>query len=446
MTTLSSLVSLANTLICQSLEEDCEELRPTFHQVIFTGLIGFGLWAACYWRKKTVTPLSLQPEVHPPPIEDGQRNHFLKRIPEAAWKEIHEQIPEEPIHEEVLKAFQTGNWQNPVFYKNNWIYLAFGAYLARKLDLDQMCTLFLFQECQKQKGFQQFQLYPSYKKINAAALIALAKVTHKYLSREQFQNLIDEMALFPIEKTYFFQIEPHLDPLLERVTQTEETKYNLGLFIMNDETDHPELSLFRFQMILPPHFAYQVHRAKFGENAVHPTPILGFNHNENLSNPTSRVVSIPGFDLLPKKVHELACAPLSLYHHDIGYHHAIESANPHRGAWILLASFLKKLHHRQAVGICLDREFYNYLFFPLQDRSDDFWIALALLSCRCSELNENVFIDLVAVFFRSYGKILETEYGIYLLSIESALKQIESTHFIHQFLTKLSQKLSQWPA
>ncbi len=87
-------------------------------------------------------------------------------------------------------------------------------------------------------------------------------------------------------------------------------------------------------LIISPRFYEQLLKNRFPSTFMTPVPVLGYRKVEKLSDPQKRVMSIcsplaPGSDIHGRvcKIHA------SRYFHDMD-HLFLESANPHREAWI----------------------------------------------------------------------------------------------------------------
>ena len=364
------------------------------------------------------------------------KSNFLRRIPEEAWSAILRKIDELNISlsTEILESLSLGKWDHPIFDTADWIYIAFHAYLEGKWDIDTMCKLFLYDACQKQAQKDQkiartYQLINGQGKINRRALALLTRATDGYLSAEELVQTFSQMAP---EKSQFFALEDPQDALFD--------------FITNPNTPgapHWTLLTVRirrvlWQIVASPDFIYALHRAKFGENAIRPIPILGYSQTEKLSDPEARVVAIPSMVALPEQVHNLSCNPLGMYHHDIVYHHALESANIHRPVWIQFAHFLKEKGQEWMFPIALDRELISYIRTPRENPPENFWIGLDcqfllfLVSPKpkTSDLSlldrvillTDSFTDLCTQFYREYGAQLEEQYGLTLSSLANTLE------------------------
>jgi len=143
-------------------------------------------------------------------------------------------------------------------------------------------------------------------------------------------------------------------------------------------------------MIIPSPALWAVFlKSQFGDQAIHPVVGLGYSHREKLSDWTQRVVGITGrFAPGPQRVHKAASNPPMLYLHDL-YHHFVDSTNPHRKFWVLLARYIRdiklpeeadcntvgwKEHLRQAF---LDRDMQPYAYTECFSVEQAFWMSLA---------------------------------------------------------------------
>lgn len=346
----------------------------------------------------------------------ADKRDFIKRISQDEWDQVMA-VERRRASDEEVEDLRWGRWDRPIFQEANWIYSAFDAYLENRLDQETMCTLFLYDACCKTrekegtplKSLQAHQLYDEHGRINKGVLHVLKEATKEYLSPEQFLQLIETFKSWPAHRTQFFAITRFDDPLLRDIAHPNEL--NWGLFVRRlglcDGVERVQ------QMVVPPHLMYAIHKAKWGDNAMLPDPALGFSWKEKLSDTSKRVVSIPSFFLLPERVHEMRADPLSIYHHDLVYHLAIESANPHRKIWADFAKFLGKAEHGASwmVPIVLDREFINYIRNKKEIATDDFWIAVShcfdFLKKENPEYQPEEFGKAFQAFYREYQAELD---------------------------------------
>ncbi len=413
-----------------------------------------------YWINRNVS------QVHPPAalsaekISEHRKRNFLRRISDGDWNAILQKIEglNHSISSEELDAFRLGMWEHPVFDHADWIYFAFQAYLEDLIAPDTMCKLFLYNSCQRQvvldeakesdilemlegksgsfsvfnrsSSFETCQVFTANGEVDPRSLDHLKEATKQYLDEREFRDFLSALSELPPEQTQFFIIEREPDSAFDAIRENVEWP----LFITC--SSNPEDSwLSVWQTVAPPEFIYRMHRARFGENAIRPAPALGYSEIENLSNLTSRIVSIPSFVPLPEKLHNLSAQPLTFYHHDIVYHHAIESANMHRPVWIAFAKFLKEREENWIFRTTLDRELLNYLEERKEVSSDNFWIGLpyhsetAIATMRTerhiSKEREreyvNRFVFLFAEFYFKNQAELEERHGLSIESLQQCL-------------------------
>lgn len=372
------------------------------------------LWSEGITSLPAVKPYSLQ-----------KRSNFLRRIPEEEWQQAIQWMEKEGLSASLdeLRAFQKGFWKHSVFQNPNWILIAFQAYLEERLDMETMCRLFLYYACLKE-DLRTFQLLDEGGNCDPEAWEALRRATRDYLNDEQLTHLHQALAMLPPEETQFFSVHRQMDGLLKAIVGVGLQWPQFTLGIMGE----PKLDQTREwcveQMIAPPALIYQIHRARFGENAIRPLPSLGFSHQENLSDPFARVVSIPSFFSLPDNLHKHKAAALTVYHHDVAYHHAVESGNSHRLFWIKFAFYLQKESLKPASKISQeivehtwDRDLGSYLRNRNESESINFWLALASYCCNLSrrQLYSDAILDCFLACYRENPELVR-KYG---LSVES---------------------------
>ena len=280
-----------------------------------------------YWANRQVARNHPTTVMFSEKIFEHKKRNFLRRIPQNEWNAIIQKITRlnHSISLEELTAFRLGNWAHPVFDHADWIYFAFQAYLEDRLDLDTMCKLFLYSACQRQVtideigesdalellagkgdcfsvfksslGFASFQVVKSDGEFDEPSRSSLRAASREYLDDGEFQVFLNLLSELRPEQTQFFIIQREYDALFDGIR--EETEWPLFITYSSALGDSQPAV---WQTVASPEFIYRMHQARFGENAIRPSPALGYSEIEHLSHPTSRVVSIPSFVPLPKKL------------------------------------------------------------------------------------------------------------------------------------------------
>jgi hypothetical protein len=385
-----------------------------------------------------------------------RKSNFLRRIPEEEWIVILRKLHRAPSPEE-SEAFSFGKWDHPIFCVEGWIYRAFYGYLQGTWNVDVMSKLFLYDACQRQVKKNQnckkrrkpyllksYQLINSQGEVDQSSLELLSAATAEYLNPQELASLIERLSQIAPEQTQFFAVERLQDDLFDSIARkppigrlhwtflTAQTK-NRGNSWRSAAAPSQRYSLW--QVVASPEFIYAIHQAKFKKNAIRPIPILGYSPIEILSNPDARIVCIPSIVSVPEKAHLRSCEPLGMYHHDIAYHHALESANMHRPVWIAFAKFLREKGKELMAVITLDRDLLPYVRLRKEEIAETFWISLEhqfllfLVAYKREEPNgyppERVkafaksFIDEFCEFYERNN--FQREYGLTLKSLEDSL-------------------------
>jgi hypothetical protein len=397
-------------------------------------------------------------------IEAHRRSHFLCRIPQEKWEELTKkvQLIEPQSSEEDLQAFQNGKWNHEAFMKPEWIVSAFSQYLEDRIDQDTMCKLFLYDACQTHileennpevPRLQRKQLFVEQNYYNLKAVQKLQCAVSSYLTQDQFKVFLNYMASIEPSRTQFFLLRRNCDPLLQMIATIKESPL-AGFFVFPSKGRANSV----WQLIASSDFVYRIFWARFLDQAMKPSPSVGYRAIEKLSDPNFRVMGIPFFDLLPNTVHGLQASPLSFYHHEI-YHLAIESANSHRPLWIQIALFAKKEKLDWMVPLLLDRELESYLKNRRPIEAHNFWLSVfsfvQVLEAYNRKIEKNkfspgdptqIFMDMFLKFFHLEQKRLSEKWGITCEDLKGLLSDREAFAHIsgaaRLFLKDLYSRLS----
>lgn len=372
-----------------------------------------------------------------------RKSEFLRHIPKTRWDKIIQEIEEigRRVTEDELNDFVEGKWKRPIFQDPNWIYFAFQAYLEDRLDQETICKLLLYdtalKEALEDTPVQTYQVFPSpqtssKKTCSKRSVQVLNRAVTSYLDKDAFNRLGKALSRLPPHQTQFFAVKRMFDTALTTMAHPESNiKFDL-MTIQGEKNQCSEGMVW--QVIAPPKFMDEIHKARFGAKAMRSNPCLGPAKFPKLSNPDTRIVSIPSSLVpLPPSLHLLEATPLTFYHHDIVYHFAIESANSHRSVWIDFALFVKSQEVPQWMfPVILDRELLNYLKERKPIDMDNFWIGVAYLAdvIKMTNIkeqgnnypdNQKIFIELFVNFIYENQDILDNQYGISIESLQSCL-------------------------
>lgn len=395
-----------------------------------------------------------------------RKSDFLRHIPKARWDKIIQEIEEigRRVTEDELNDLVEGKWKRPIFQDPNWIYFAFQAYLEDRLDQEAICKLFLYdtalKEALEDTPVQTYRVFSSPQMYSKRSLQVLNGAVTSYLDKDAFGRLVTALSLLPPHHTQFFLVKRMFDPALKTIAHPESI-IKFGLMTLQGEKNQCSEGRL-WQVIAPPKFMDEIHKAKFGNKAMESNPCLGPHEFPKLSDPNSRIASIPSSLVpLPPSLHLLEATPLTFYHHDIVYHLAIESSNPHRPVWIAFALFVKNQEVPQWMfPVILDRELLNYLKEKKPIDMDNFWIGVAYLAdvIRMADIkeqgnkypeNRKILIELFVKFIRANQEMLDNRYGISIESLQCCLlarikdPMLFSNHF--KFLQDLHLALTEQP-
>lgn len=327
-------------------------------------------------------PLMLPCELTMEGIHSVFKTNFFKRVPLNVLKQITQEIALlPPLTEGIINALKERDYRNPIFQLEHWTYQAIQAFFAGHLDVMTLSHLFLYDSCKDLKGFQcHTDQFPT-----LFSDILHGLFDKKPSSKDPNEHLVaTAVQLLPPEDRQIFSfLVPYMDPC-EFSIVGEEPQLDLYNALFHEfngfiltKKQQTELRIF----IVPPKMWTCILQHKFENQSMTPTPVLGYKSIEKLSDPSKRVVSIPSrFTPCPALIHQLRVENvLGMYFHDFAYHLWIESANPHRKAWIELA-MLDDLNSSQLKQILLDRNFpvYSKLegkYVP-QESSVQFWYSL----------------------------------------------------------------------
>ena len=300
------------------------------------------------------------------PRQKAKIKEFFRRVEKkefASFLKEMKQLP--PLTKEQLNALKSQDWKNPIFADPNIERYALRALIYGQLDRLQLSEILLFIECTKRnKNCETLQLYSEPGVRNEAAIERFKSSLTGYTDKE-IEVFLQAMSELPPQNTQFYSV-----PVRHYLQETGE----LDIGIMERVVG----SKYRFliekrgdldcQMVLHPRLMNGLLRAKYGEQAMIANPILGESLSaENFKNPRRRDALIPSSlfpKSTPKRADNLKASPLEFYSHDAMYHIPIESANPHREAWIELADHFRpsaeNKHSPDIYTTLLDREFRSY--------------------------------------------------------------------------------------
>ena len=313
------------------------------------------------------------------PASLDSHNEFIKRIKKEERELIRNKISEmEKIYtltDKDIDDIKKGNWTAPLFKISDWCFLAFKAYLSRKIEQKHLIKSLLFFSCkQEAEIFKSYQLFSHPDGENKDALTILRNSLGKHFSNEQFERLLEMMRSIPPEDTQFFgcRFKENGDWLMGDIAAISRD------FLVDVNKTLRETQ-YEF-LYLPPSLIHYILKIKHADKTILPIPVLGYSDVERFSDFTRRVVFIPSpFCQSPQRLHG---GPIknstSIYFHDAVYHSAVESAIPHRSIWVELAKIIsssKKIR-------LLDRDFPIYAFpiivggRKITDPNLIFWITL----------------------------------------------------------------------
>jgi len=373
---------------------------------------------------------------------DKRSKEFVRRIPDYEWAAITAKIVDlsPDFTDNELHALKTGEWGHAIFRSKNWPYLAFYAYLSGKIDQKHIDKLFIYDACRREGAYQLTkeganviccQLVRPNGTLDEKALEMAMPFLQEQFSKEQIPALLEHLKTLPPEDTQFFIIGQRPQKLLDGI-------YDASKFLLCDS------QRVLLQMAAPPVLIHAMYQAKFGKHAMEPRSILGFSDIEVLSNPKKRISAIPcPFITHPEKVHNKRTTPLGIYHHDIAYHLLIESANPHKEAWIELAQAIKK--HKEDCIKQFGEETYNCLFqetldrefrmYPLKEDAfeltdgEKFWYSLISLSVNLKKHRVDFATPWLMERFMAHAAVnaqaWKDKYGIAAEDLSSLIKKLD---------------------
>ncbi len=307
------------------------------------------------------------------PLEFWNRN-FLKRVPLPQRELLTNKINARSSlceQSQNMKDIFARNWNADLFRGEEGVLTSLQMYKENLLNDEAMAHIFLYDSC---KDLSEFRCYNT----------KSAKPWHEAL-RHGFKRLKDPKMDQSIEKLdkqlhlsdlEIFSYQAPFLPDQEICFPGAEESLLYNIFethtfmptIYNPDTDPTGLEV----LILHPKLLFQLLSNRF-PLAMKPIPVLGYRAEEKLSDPDKRVMSISSRFSPALQVHTTRChLDPTMYFHDM-YHLFIESANPHRKAWIELALFVRKMKEganhpefnidflNEVEKALLDREFFPYM-------------------------------------------------------------------------------------
>ena len=362
--------------------------------------------------------------------EEWVQGNFLKRIPPEQQKELLAKIrPMPPMEEreeaQVVNTLSAMNWNDPLFQREDWLYIALKMHSQGHLDDGQMGHLFLYASCKKMPDFQCY---------TPESPITYQDILKKGFSRMEGLNMdqaIEDLRPYPTPadlQVFSYRIArklidlAHIKELFSKegggpLNETEKNAAFHG-YLFNDFKFLPIVEHEKYLefLIIPPKLFQQLLCNKF-LFAMRPSPALGYNPTEELSDPEQRVMSISSPLSLIGMVHNAIVDPNgpAMYLHDM-YHLLLESANPHRAAWIELATLFgnrKGTDLAKAQEQFLDRDFGLYLkqlcSEEKQPPSETFF---KLLEGRLHNLNCHAGYDMALTYIQENGERWQSQYGL----------------------------------
>ena len=314
-----------------------------------------------------------------------ERREFLRRLDKEELREkcisLCQLRPLDPVEK---MALQRQDWEHPLFNNPLLSQFALREFIYGRLDRWQIADLLLYHECRNlnRETSEAYPLLLSNGERNQPAIEVLKrslKVVNGFTD-EEIERFLQKIETLSPNQTQFYTNKTENWPaslygnLLEFLRRIRK----LSCFILDDETN-PHLKGHLTQVVIPPLMLTYLYRAKYGEQARLPNPILGDSKSiENFKHYGIRDVLIPcggaepNAPLFPKstpvKADGHSMPPLLFYHHDAAYHLLIDSANPHRKIFIGLANQMEQRSQKNpALKIkgcyleLLDGDFPEYL-------------------------------------------------------------------------------------
>lgn len=244
-------------------------------------------------------------------------------------------------------------------------YFALLAFAKGDLNVMELSQVLLIVECMHVRNKRSVEVFTLKNKQNVERVL---ESVDTLLTEEQKGTLRKKLPLLPISEGCFTVLDaPYV--ITEDLTYDEKARTNL--FILFDEGfDHtlfltvPNRDSYR-QFVISPRIAYEICKVMNGPLAMRPNLVIGYSKREDFSYPERRDIFTPCPKVsTPSTLHELDATAMGMYHHDIAYHYFVDSANPHREAWIELARHANKKFKELAVAIedLLDRDFMFYIY------------------------------------------------------------------------------------
>lgn len=396
-----------------------------------------------FWKKISSFFSEKSSPVFAPQLEAVFRKDFLRRIKPIERVRIAEKLKALPkASVEDINALKKGVWSSSIFRRKDWPYIALQAYVDEHLNEMEISKLYLYKRCQEVgKGCATHAATTSDGRSDKLGMEFLFAALGDTFTEEDKGKVVSRIHALPYEHTQYFSYEVSLlsPQALEKLKKREvhrvidmaNTAYHMmkvSLLILPNATQTAARVC-----IIPPLLWHEILQAKFASNAMQPIPVLGYSEKEKFSDSSRRVVGIPcSFVGTPSIIHhEIDVAKdAGLYLHDAGYHLFIESANPHRKAWIELALFLRNTGKQALAVSLLDRDcpLYAYPYLDeneigrkLLSNHEKFWYSFPYLIRRAVVIGEEDRAEILR-YILCHQMRWEEQYGISSEQLEEYCK------------------------
>ncbi len=305
------------------------------------------------------------------PFQREERYDFLRRLDRGKLKDelaFTFKWPEASPNE--LAALKNLDTAHPIFQRASLRVIALREFVSGNLTRDEIANLFIFAECKNRYGTEGEQLISQDGRRNGDAIEFLSSHLGGMYSREEIERFLQSVEELPPERSRIYFAENGEGRANSSVLHGI-FKF-IGNFLMHPIKDD-EKSMNLQLIVLTPELTYLLHKAKFGENAIRPNPVLGLSSQADFKKTDRRDVYIPAssslLDLPVTADGYLTFDPLQVMMHDLMYHCLIESANPHRAVYSELAAYCEDPRtqepfpgYERVVHQFTDREFLIYIY------------------------------------------------------------------------------------
>lgn len=328
---------------------------------------------SCYLAKDSeltsVMQAVLQPDIEmiAAKYSRHRESELFRRLDQKLWERLLGEVAKVPhdVTSDTAVQLSSGQWESPLFSRKDLMAIAFKAYFEGLITEETLVLIALY-DAAKKESHNQVEIHNL--RDNQEALNLFLSGSDSFVNgveRESFSAFLQSYA----GRTDFFSIPIDLSDTGALIPYSDTEGFGFGISKTGDQAR---------LIIIPPRLMFALFESKFRHNAMVPHPVFGFSTPEDFTHPEKRDVWIPfPYEATDpnERLHGKKTSKLTAYWHDCNYHSTVESGNPNRKLWLLLAKEFENCGMDATWNYVLDRNFPETLFMGDND-AEKFLIAL----------------------------------------------------------------------